>query len=59
MGAGGWTSGPEDLGADEAGDGVGGFGESFFSFRPVGLSCTDDAVAHMVIEKAQRDVVQS
>src|SRR5699024_1842674 len=38
------------LGADEAGDGIGGFGEFFFGCWPIGLSCTDDAVAHMVIE---------
>lgn len=38
------------LGADEAGDGVGSFGKFFFGCWPVGLSCTDDAVAHMVIE---------
>ncbi len=38
------------LGANEPGDGVGGFGEFFFGCWPVGLSGADDAVAHMVIE---------
>src|SRR5699024_12823451 len=45
------------LGADESGDGIGGFGEFFFGCWPIGLSCTDDAVAHMAIEEAQRNGV--
>lgn len=38
------------LGADESGDGIGGFGEFFFGFGATGFGRADHAVAHMVIQ---------
>ena len=45
------------LGADEAGDGVGGF--LYFGFGVAAeMGCIEEAVLHVVIEESQRDALQ-